>query len=160
MLSLRRATVDDLAVLFRIHDLAFTPIVQRDGAAPPGYGASEWHQQMLTQADYWAVCSMHVVIGGAVVLRPRFGHHHLERLFLHPQWQRQGLGGWLLQQVEQQYPATVSWSLQTSSLDRFTHGLYERHGYRHVGQTDPAEHVGGHPAFCLWWYEKGARTPA
>ena len=57
---------------------------------------------------------------------------HIGRLIVHPEHQRQGLGGALLGAIEARFPKAQRYALFTGSRSEGNLRLYQRHGYQIV----------------------------
>lgn len=91
---------------------------------------------------------------GAVRARSDGGTLHIGRLTVAPDQQGKGIGGALLQRMEQQVPGgTTTYALFTGHLSRANLRLYQRQGYREVSREAL------HPGVTLVHLEKAVEHP-
>ena len=107
---------------------------------PPGYASADWQAQMMLVGHYHAVTVDGALAGGAIVFGKGAGHYELGRLFLDPQWHRQGIGKRLMALLFAAYPDAQRWSLDTPVWNRRTRAFYEGLGFLPVGEL---HHPGG-----------------
>lgn len=103
---------------------------------PPGYDSADWQRQMLTKASaYWKVLLDGRLIGGAIVFTYPRGRYYLARLYLDPDYHRQGLGLRAMEALLTAYPEARTWRLETPPWNRRTRAFYEKAGFRVVRAT-------------------------
>jgi ribosomal protein S18 acetylase RimI-like enzyme len=154
-LTLEPARADDDAALAGISRRAFDSDAAVGGSGPggpPGYDSADWQRQMMTQASaYWKLLLNGRLIGGAIVFTYPRGRYYLARLYLDPDYHRQGLGLRAMAALLDAYPEARTWRLETPPWNGRTRAFYEKAGFRVVRET--AEDVffqktmrGGHGA--------------
>ena len=117
---------------------------------PPGYDSEEWQHQAMRFTHYYKIVADGRIIGGFFVYDKGPGHRELVRIFLAPEVQNQGLGARAMQLMEQAFPDTRTWSLDTPLWNQRTQHFYEKMGYIRIGVNDEG----------LVLYEKTMPQPA
>ncbi|HEY5161231.1 MAG TPA: GNAT family N-acetyltransferase [Gaiellaceae bacterium] len=115
---------------------------------PPGYDSPAWQRQMMKRGRFFKVLEADRVIGGFVLFRLGARTVELGRAFLEPELQNRGIGRELLSFAEEVFPETRRFVLDTPSWNLRTQHVYEKAGYRKIGEIDAAE------GFPLIQYEK------
>jgi RimJ/RimL family protein N-acetyltransferase len=140
-IGLRQAQPEDAADLAAISRRAFHSDVAVGApgpAGPPGYDDPLWQQEMMATGRYQAITVDGHLAGGALVFDLGSGHHELSRIFLDPQWHRQGVGRRAVRLVLASYPRVRRWTLDTPVWNRRTRALYEGLGFVETGRrTEP-----------------------
>lgn len=102
---------------------------------PPGYDSPAWQKAAMGWGEYYAILVGDQLAGGAIVTPKGAGHFELSRLFLDPQWHRQGIGRRVMALLAEAYPEATRWTLDTPVWNRRTRAFYEGLGFREVGRT-------------------------
>ena len=138
-LTLELAQPDDAAALADISRRAFETDSAVGGTGPggpPGYDTAAWQRSMMTKASaYWTLLLDGQLIGGAIVLSYPRGRYYLARIFLDPDYHRQGLGLRAMTALLATYPEARVWRLETPPWNRRTRAFYEKLGFRVVRET-------------------------
>jgi len=92
------------------------------------------------------------IIGGVVLHDEGNGEYYVHRLFIAPDFQKQGAASQALASIEATFPAR-RWTLHTPHLSDDNHRFYERRGYRKFGEVRLDE-PGLPEGFLLFHYEK------
>jgi RimJ/RimL family protein N-acetyltransferase len=140
-ISLRKAQPEDAADLAVISRRAFHSDVEVGApgpAGPPGYDDPGWQQEMMATGGYQAILVDGHLAGGALVFDLGSGHYELSRIFLDPQWHRQGVGRRAVRLVLAAHPRAGRWTLDTPVWNRRTRALYESLGFVETARrTEP-----------------------
>lgn len=105
---------------------------------PPGYRSANWHLRMILTADFYKIVAGNGrIIGGIVVYQTGYRQMELGRIFLHPTFQNQGIGEQAICFLEQTYPETDRWTLDTPAWNQRNRHFYEKMGYRLTGKEGP-----------------------
>ena len=119
-----------------------------------------WHLRMILTCDVYKIVmedgrfdklSGHIV-GGIIVYEKGYRHMELGRMFIHPDYQNQGLGKQAIQFLEETYPEAKLWTLDTPAWNKRNIHFYQKMGYELTGKEGP----GG-----LWFAKQmaqGAKT--
>jgi RimJ/RimL family protein N-acetyltransferase len=136
--KLRPFESDDAEILAEVSRRAFEHDVLHGApgvGGPPGYDSAEWQAQTARMAtSYLVIENGGSVIGGIIVFGSD-GDYWLGRMFIDPEEQNRGLGSRALALLEQAYPDSIRWSLETPEWNRRNHRFYEKAGYRRVGRS-------------------------
>lgn len=123
---------------------------------PPGYASADWQAQMMPAGQYHAITVDGALAGGALAFGMGGGRFELGRLFLDPQWHRQGIGRQAMALLFAAYPQAQTWTLDTPTWNRRTRSFYESLGFVAVGEV---RHPGG-PDLVLYERRGGGAAPA
>ena len=138
-LTLELAQPDDAAALADISRRAFETDSAVGGTGPggpPGYDTAAWQRSMMTKASaYWKLLLNGQLIGGAIVFSYPRGRYYLARLFLDPDYHRQGLGLRAMEALLAAYPEARVWRLETPPWNQRTRAFYKKLGFRVVRET-------------------------
>jgi RimJ/RimL family protein N-acetyltransferase len=115
---------------------------------PPGYDSPAWQRQMMRRGRFFRVLEADRVVGGLILFRFEDGTVQLGRAFLEPDAQNKGIGSQLLAFAERTFPEARRFALDTPSWNLRNQHVYEKAGYRKIGEIDAAE------GFPLIQYEK------
>lgn len=88
------------------------------------------------------------IIGGIDIREREEAKFRLNRIFLADAYQNKGLGTYIIQRIEAEFPNAVEWSLDTPHLNSRNHHFYEKLGYKKVGEHKISE------SFILIDYKK------
>jgi GNAT superfamily N-acetyltransferase len=111
-----------------------------------------WFRDVVVpRLETWVVVADDAVIGLLVL-----AGNDLSQLYLEPAWQRQGIGGRLVELAKQRRPDGLElWTFQVNTgAQRF----YERHGFVEVERTDGSGNEEREPDVRYVW-RPGARRP-
>lgn len=138
-LTLELARPDDAAALADISRRAFDTDAAVGGSGPggpPGYDSAAWQRQMMTRASaYWKLLLDSRLVGGAIVFAYPRGRYELARIYLDPDFHRQGLGLRAMAALLAAYPEARVWRLETPPWNVRTRAFYEKLGFRVVRET-------------------------
>ena len=138
-LTLELAQPDDAAALADISRRAFETDSAVGGTGPggpPGYDTVAWQRSMMTKASaYWKLLLNGQLIGGAIVFSSPRGRYYLARIFLDPDYHRQGLGLRAMEALLAAYPEARVWRLETPPWNQRTRAFYKKLGFRVVRET-------------------------
>lgn len=137
-MALKKAIKTEIPILTEISESAFHSDVfvggdENDG--PPGYDSNRWHSEMWQRGCLFTYEKEKEIIGGAVLLK-NGKCLHISRIFISPDYFRQGLGQALLKEIEQYFPDIKKINLDTPVWNMRTNNLYIKCGYTESGRTD------------------------
>lgn len=139
MLTLRRATPDDIPALTHTQTRAFDDSERRfnhhpEGGGPPGYNSTQEQLKMLRRATrYYALIDEGAIIGGAILFTRDNIHIYLGRIWIDPDHQGRSLGVEAMRLLEAEFPQSRRWSLETPEWATLNHRFYEKCGYTNRG---------------------------
>jgi GNAT superfamily N-acetyltransferase len=149
--KLIEATVDDAEVLADISKKAFDTDIDVGApgeGGPPGYDDSEFQVRVMDYFDCFRILLDNENVGGIYVASKTPGHKVLERIFVDPDYHRQGIGTRAMELAMEMYPEARLWTLGTPEWNMRTTAFYEKLGFVQVG-LDHAD-----PESPGRWYEK------
>ncbi len=124
------ATIDDAPAILDLQRLAYQAeaILYDDWSIPP---LTQTLAELRAEFTDWKIlkASHGNRIIGSVRAIERNGICSIGRLMVHPQHQRQGIGGRLMQTIESMFPEAAKFELFTGSKSEGNIRLYERLGY-------------------------------
>jgi ribosomal protein S18 acetylase RimI-like enzyme len=143
-LKLRRATLDDMPNLARLHrrtvqtSLPFLPTLHTPAE-------DEWwfRERLFATNEVWLAEDGEGTVG-YIAFRPDF----IEHLFIQPEAQNVGLGVRLLEKAMEASAELSLWTFQQNLRAR---RFYERHGFTVVTETDGADNEEKMPDVLYRW---------
>ncbi|RBM26331.1 GNAT family N-acetyltransferase [Vibrio tarriae] len=131
MYFIERATIDDIERLVEIQVSAFANDQKQCGSGPPGFDSHEYQTQCLERYSYFVIKSSSKVVGG-FYYSVSGGNLNLIRLFVDPNFQRQGLGGNVLNFLISQVRTGMNIELETPTFSVEAQRFYEKSGFQKV----------------------------
>ena len=143
-MKLRRATLDDMPALARLHrrtvqtSLPFLPTLHTPAE-------DEWwfRERLFATNEIWLAEDGEGAVG-YIAFRPDF----IEHLFIQPETQNGGLGVRLLEKAREASAELSLWTFQQNLRAR---RFYERHGFTVVTETDGADNEEKMPDVLYRW---------
>ena len=139
-LRLQIASAEDAEVLTEISKRAFDSDVNYGApgpGGPPGYDSLQWQKSLMKQASvYLKMLLGERIVGGIIVFHRRRGNYYLGRMFLDPDFHRQGLGLQAVEMLFERYPEASRWTLDTPVWNTRTHGFYQKLGFKVYKEKD------------------------
>jgi putative acetyltransferase len=144
----RRAKMDDLPDVAKIHRLAFfTAMPRMPVLHTPEEDLNFYSTGVFTGAEIW-LAEISGVVVGFIVFRPGW----VDQLYVHPNVQRHGLGSRLLALARKSADTLRLWTFQCSLGAR---EFYEEHGFRIERETDGAGNEEKQPDILYLWERDG-----
>lgn len=132
-------TEADVPELTGVMTRAFDDDAQRhlgqERGGPPGYDNGDFFRTWLfpyKESVGYKILSGGKIIGALIVWILPGERNNLGAMFIDPPYQDQGVGTRAWQFIEETYPQTVSWTLETPVWATRNHGFYEKLGFRRV----------------------------
>lgn len=143
------ATEDDIPILTDIMTRTFDDDTQKHlgepKGGPPGYDTGEFfHQWMIGQeaSTGYKIILDDKVIGAFIVFIFDHGNNSLGTMFIDPKYQNKGIGTKTWKFIEESYPESKSWILDTPGWAKRNHHFYEKVcGFKKIEER-PEEGVG------------------
>ncbi len=107
-------------------------------AARPGPAEPSWHMRMMFAGKYFKVTVGGSLAGGALVFDRGHGLFELGLLFVHPRYQRRGVGRGTLLSIEAACPGAREWLCGLPENDTRSRRFLEALGYRYLGRHQGA----------------------
>ena len=144
----REAIENDVKILTEMSRDAFLSDVEFGGepGGPTGYDDYEFHLAHQKKGNLYALLDDEKIVGGAI-LKPNKNFLYIYRIFVSSKEFHKGYGIQLMQSIEEYFPETKVFKLDTPEWNNRTNSFYKKCGYVAVGK----EHI---PEFDLIIYEK------
>ena len=144
-IQITKAEQQDARALMGVSKLAFDDDINYGApqvGGPPGYTSANWHLRMILTCDVFKILAESDdsdrlsgrIVGGIIVYEKGYRHMELGRMFIHPDYQNQGIGGQVIQFLEETYPDTKLWTLDTPTWNKRNEHFYQKMGYGLTGQ--------------------------
>jgi GNAT superfamily N-acetyltransferase len=117
---------------------------------PDGYNDGRFFQQWMGSATCFKIMLGDTLVGAFMVFKdyPEKGTNVMGTIFLHPDYQNQGIGTYTMEHIHRAFPAK-HWVLDTPEWHTRNHRFYEKLGYRKVSEREEP-----HAGFTLRIYQK------
>ena len=136
MICFVKAGASDADTLAQISERAFHSDIHCGGppeSGPPGYKSAAWQAKMMRLGDYYKIIGENQIVGGLIVFRKGPGQYELGRIFVHPDYQNQGIGAQAIEFLWKEYPLAIRWTLGTPAWNRRTRHFYRKVGFVEIG---------------------------
>ncbi|MFX0067294.1 MAG: GNAT family N-acetyltransferase [Candidatus Hermodarchaeota archaeon] len=137
-MKLVKAKITDVESLTHISKITFDDDSQKHGlgdeGGPPGYDSIEWHRHLMTEGQYYKIVHHNQIIGGVNLFLKAENHLEVGPIYIHPDYQNQGLGTMVFNSLEALFPQITKWTLNTPSWAHRNHHFYKKVGYVKVGE--------------------------
>lgn len=155
MTVISRAAVEDAEEILGLQKLAYQSeaALYNDWTLPPLMQTIESLQEEFARTVVLKATTGDRIVGS---VRAQYKDRvcAVGRLIVHPDWQRQGIGGRLLDAIEAQFDTAAQFELFTGSKSEGSIRLYQRHGYV-ITHTEPLS-----PSVSLVFLRKPGRSEA
>ncbi len=103
---------------------------------PPGYDSVQTTRYMIEELTYFKIMMGEKLVGGIILTLTgsRFGR--IDRIFIDPALQGQGIGSEVIRLVEKALPSVSTWDLETSPRQKGNLHFYEKMGYERTFETE------------------------
>ncbi|MGB4873090.1 MAG: GNAT family N-acetyltransferase [Candidatus Promineifilaceae bacterium] len=137
-ICIRKAVEGDARPLTAVSRQAFNHDIHYGApqvGGPPGYDMVNWQLRMILTCDYYKIEDEDGRLLGGIIVYPK-GYRHMElgRIFVQPDCQNQGIGAQAIRFLEETYPETDRWTLDTPAWNTRNRYFYEKMGYRLTGE--------------------------
>ncbi|WP_192929840.1 GNAT family N-acetyltransferase [Alkaliphilus serpentinus] len=88
---------------------------------------------------YYTIYIDELIIGGADIRKKSQTHYRLNRIYIDPTYQNKGYGFNAIKFIEESLPNASIWDLDTPHLSFSNQHLYEKLGYKKVGEHKISE---------------------
>ncbi|WP_314589279.1 GNAT family N-acetyltransferase [Paenibacillus terrigena] len=140
MLKLEPAITKDAQKLAEIQKVSFDEeskhFNNNEIGGPFGYDSISWQVEMMQNCEYFKVLFDGEIIGGALIFIGNNQVHNLGRIFIDPNFQNQGIGMKVMNEIERIFPDSNKWWLDTPSWCVKNHHFYTKCGYTKVREED------------------------
>ena len=143
-LTFEEATEKDIPELTKIMTRAFDDDAQKhlglEKGGPPGYDNGDFFRTWLLpykESIGYKILFDRNTIGGIIVWILETKENFLGTIFIDPDYQDQGIGTQTWQFIEESYPDTRQWTLETPSWAVKNHHFYEQKcGFKKAGEKE------------------------
>ncbi|MHA1970100.1 MAG: GNAT family N-acetyltransferase [Candidatus Hodarchaeales archaeon] len=112
---------------------------------PPGYDTGEFFERWMIGQEAstgYKIILDDKIIGAFIVFIFDHGNNNLGTIFIDPDYQNKGIGKKVWKYIEEKYPETKSWILDTPEWAKRNHHFYEKNcGFKKIEER-PEEGVG------------------
>jgi ribosomal protein S18 acetylase RimI-like enzyme len=145
----RRARIEDLPDIAKIHRLAFFGAMpQMPVLHTPAEDLNFYSTAVFPHSDIW-LAELSGMVVGFIAFRPGWVDH----LYVHPNCQRRGLGARLLSVAKIACPVLRLWTFRCNGPGR---RFYEKAGFRVERETDGAGNEEKQPDILFYWERSSA----
>ncbi|SCC07530.1 Uncharacterized protein YjbI, contains pentapeptide repeats [[Bacillus] enclensis] len=96
---------------------------------PPGYDSVRKNKYMISELDAFIISAGGKPAGGIYVTISGKSYGRIDRIFIQPEHQGEGIGSKAIKMIEERYPNVRIWHLETSAKQISNHYFYEKMGY-------------------------------
>lgn len=140
MLILERANKNDAPKLAEIQKASFDDESKHynnnEICGPLGYDSVSWQEEMMQNCEYYKVLYNGEIIGGVMIFIESNQVYNLGRIFVDPNYQNQGIGKKVMKEIEESFPDSTKWWLDTPSWSIKNHHFYTKCGFTKVREED------------------------
>ena len=136
---LRLSRPEEVEMITRIsvkafHSDSLLGLDPNDG--PPDYDSLEWHKKMQKENRLYSFLNESGKIVGGAVLFASEEALYIGRIFISPEYQRQGYGIKMMTEIEKMFPSVKLFKLDTPANNIRTNSFYQKLGYIQSGIDD------------------------
>ena len=102
------------------------------GMGPPGYDSPEWQRRMMRAGRYYRILVDGQIVGGLIVFPRAIREYELGRIFIHADFQNQGIGTQAMDFMFGEFPLAKTWTVGTPAWNPRTRHFYEKVGFEQV----------------------------
>jgi GNAT superfamily N-acetyltransferase len=102
------------------------------GGGPPGYQSPSWQRRMMRAGQYYKILVDNQIMGGLIVLPGAIREYQVGRIFIHSDFQNQGIGTQAMDFMFGEFPLAKTWTLGTPAWNQRTRHFYEKVGFEQV----------------------------
>ena len=138
MMELAKASTSDALVINSISKRSFDSDVTVGNPSvggPPGYMSVPFHIKMARTNHLYKLTGDSLIVGGAIIF-PDGEKLNIERIFVSPEYHRQGLGSFMMQKIQAMYPEVKEFYLDTPIWNIRTNRFYKKLGYLEYKRDD------------------------
>lgn len=140
MFTILKAEIEDSKILTEIKKLAYNDETRRFGpgrdGGPTGYDCEEETRRLIENYLAYKIMLDNSIIGFFWLQKQDDGCYELEDLCIHPKQHNKGFGFKTMKLMEELHPEIKKWTLGTPYYSVRNQYLYEKVGYKKIGQTE------------------------
>ncbi|MEG0295838.1 MAG: GNAT family N-acetyltransferase [Clostridium sp.] len=131
----------DVEILIDVAIKAFQEDKIKYGVIPPEIDTIEWHVANMVNGMYYKIVLNDNIVGAINLYDLGNNSVRIGSIFIDPEYQNQGIGTEAMKFIENKYPNTRKWSLDTPYQNYRNHYFYEKHGYVKVDEIKPTRGI-------------------
>jgi len=138
MINFKKAEIEDAKALARASKRAFHSDINCGATkkgGPPGYDSADWQSNAMKKMNYYKILYDDVIIGGFIFQSKGNSCYELDRIFIDPEFQNQGIGKQVFEFLWKEFPAK-KWTLGTPEWNRRTRHFYKKVGFVETGKDE------------------------
>lgn len=131
MIEFVKAGTSDAIVINSISKRSFDSDIEvgaRCKGGPPGYMSVQFHTKMARTNHLYKLLVDGLIIGAAILFMD-VDRLDIGRIFISPEYHRTGYGVYMMQEIEQMFPAVKEIYLDTPIWNIRTNSFYQKLGY-------------------------------
>ncbi len=131
MIEFVKAGTSDAIVINSISKRSFDSDIEvgaRCKGGPPGYMSVQFHTKMARTNHLYKLLAEGLIIGAAILFMDG-DRLDIGRIFISPEYHRTGYGVYMMQEIEQMFPAVKEIYLDTPIWNIRTNSFYQKLGY-------------------------------
>ncbi|MCI8522835.1 MAG: GNAT family N-acetyltransferase [Lachnospiraceae bacterium] len=131
MIEFVKAGTSDAIVINSISKRSFDSDIEvgaRCKGGPPGYMSVQFHTKMARTNHLYKLLADGLIIGAAILFMDG-DRLDIGRIFISPEYHRTGYGVYMMQEIEQMFPAVKEIYLDTPIWNIRTNSFYQKLGY-------------------------------
>lgn len=137
MIEFKKAQKEQVEELTQISKAAFDTDIEvgaDEVGGPPDYDSVKWHDKMQKQGNLYAFSNNGKLVGGAILFQDRKDKHvvYVGRIFIAPQYHRQGLGIEMMKHIQQNFLGVQVLRLETPVWNVRTNAFYKKCGFQQM----------------------------
>jgi RimJ/RimL family protein N-acetyltransferase len=137
MVQIRKARKTEAVTLALVSESAFHNDIHYGSpgeGGPPGYKSPEWQAERIRFSDYFKIVVDKEIVGGIIVFRKAPRQYELGRIFIHADFQDQGIGTQAFEFLWGEYPLAKRWTLGTPTWNLRNRHFYKKVGFEEIGE--------------------------
>lgn len=142
-ITLKKASFEDTNLIHQMQVQSFKPLLnkyQNFEMGPVGETLQNLGEKIgKDDTDLYIIKYGHVSIGALRVVKEEENACHISPIFILPEYQGKGIGQKVLKMVEKHYENATTWLLDTIKEEKINCYLYEKMGYKVLGEERTAQ---------------------
>jgi ribosomal protein S18 acetylase RimI-like enzyme len=134
-LTIQRTSIEEAESLLDIQKKAFyKDWLKYEDPMNPYHESLERLKSKIEEFEYFTIYCDDKIIGGADIRKRSENHYRLNRIYMDPSFQNQGLGYKAIRVLESYFKEAKLWELDTPKDGYGNQHLYEKLGYKKTGE--------------------------
>lgn len=152
-IEFRKSEISNAEEIILVRANAFKEEVRMYGHGPNEMDSLEKEMEFIRNVDgnnfSYILLDDGKIIGGIGGVDKGNGNFYLGCIYVALEYQSKGIGSMIMKFLNDKFPNTIAWTLETPYLSYRNHHFYEKHGFVKVGETEPRD-----DGFFLFLYER------